>query len=161
MPPAKFFERVDEWAGRVKHSEFIHCDYRDTMKLAERGDVVYCDPPYVDSQKILYGAQSFKLSELFLEIEKCRSRGVHVALSIDGSKKLGDKLCELAIPQDLFKREELVNCGRSMLKRFQMSGLSLENQGCSTLKALISQNSIEAKGIVIQTKTDVFHAVEA
>lgn len=127
MLPIKFFERVDEWAERVKHSEFFHCDYRDTMKLAKRGDVVYCDPPYVDSQKILYGAQSFKLSELFLEIERCRSRGVHVALSIDGSKKLGDKLYELAIPHGLFKREALVNCGRSMLKRFQMNGFSLEN----------------------------------
>lgn len=128
MPPDKFSERVDEWGERVRHTDFIHCDYRDSMQLAKKGDIIYCDPPYVDSQKILYGAQAFKLSELFVEIERCRSRGVYVALSIDGSKKSGDKLCELQVPYGLFKREVSVNCGRSMLRRFQMGGLSLENE---------------------------------
>lgn len=68
MAPSKFAERVDIWAERVRHVEFLHSDYRDVMRRAMRGDVIYCDPPYANSQKILYGAQAFELAELFTEI---------------------------------------------------------------------------------------------
>jgi len=51
-----------------------------------------------------------------------------VALSIDGSKKSGDVLCRVPIPKGLFQREALVNCGRSMLRRFQMNGRTLEEE---------------------------------
>jgi DNA adenine methylase len=61
-------------------------------------------------------------------IRKCKDRGAHVALSIDGTKKTGNKICNLPIPDGLFKREVMVNCGRSMLKRFQMNGKSLEGE---------------------------------
>ena len=46
--------------------------------------------------------------------------------------------------------------------RCSNDGISLvPGQGCSTLKALISQNSIEAECVVIQPEADVFHAVKA
>jgi DNA adenine methylase len=96
------------------------------MGRAKAGDLIYCDPPYIDSQTILYGAQTFSLERLLKEIEKCKRRGVFVALSIDGTKYSGRKLCEVDIPKGLFEREELVTVGRSMLKRFQMDGKSLE-----------------------------------
>jgi DNA adenine methylase len=50
-----------------------------------------------------------------------------VALSIDGSKQTNKELLHLDIPPHLFEREIYVNCGRSMLKRFQMEGETLEN----------------------------------
>ena len=37
-------------------------------------------------------------------------------------------LCKLPIPKGLFEREAFVNCGRSMLRRFQMNGKSLEEE---------------------------------
>ncbi len=92
------------------------------------GDLVYCDPPYTHTQSILYGAQGFSLKRLFDTIAQCKSRGVYVALSIDGTKKSGNLVCNLPIPEGLFEREVLVNCGRSMLKRFQMEGQSLETE---------------------------------
>jgi DNA adenine methylase len=97
------------------------------MSEAKTGDLVYCDPPYSDSQSILYGAQAFALSRLFESIAACKERGVFVALSIDGTKCSGDKVCDLPIPPGLFVREAYVDVGRSMLKRFQMEGFSLEN----------------------------------
>lgn len=96
------------------------------MNRAKYGDLIYCDPPYSDSQTILYGAQAFSLPRLLETIAECKARGVYVALSIDGMKFSGQKLCELPIPDGLFEREEFVSVGRSMLKRFQMDGLSLE-----------------------------------
>ncbi|MFT3662772.1 MAG: Dam family site-specific DNA-(adenine-N6)-methyltransferase [Gordonia sp. (in: high G+C Gram-positive bacteria)] len=123
-----FDKRVDLWAERVRGTTFAHADYRDTMAQARRGDLVYCDPPYTDSQTILYGAHRFSLEELFEAIDRCRSRGVRVALSIDGTKKSGLKTVLNEAPDGLFKSEVMVNCGRSMLRRFQMEGMSLESE---------------------------------
>lgn len=123
---AAFGRRVDLWCKRTKGTEFLHLDFEQAMKLAQPGDLVYCDPPYSHSQAILYGAQSFSLTRLFDAIARCKDRGVYVALSIDGTKKSGDTICDLPIPRKLFARELSVHCGRSMLKRFQMEGRSLE-----------------------------------
>jgi hypothetical protein len=162
-------------------------EYKDTMNLAQPGDLVYCDPPYSHSQAILYGAQSFSLKQLILAIDECKKRGVYVALracpkltshfpirakvslspskgnfcglgsktrsespfdtlrvisrwsrkykvvfgrllSIDGTKRSGKTVCGLPIPDGLFEREVFVNIGRSMLKRFQMNGKTLEGE---------------------------------
>jgi DNA adenine methylase len=82
----------------------------------------------VDTQAILYGAQRFSLAHLFDNIARCKSRGVSVALSIDGTKRSGDKICNVPIPDRLFETEATVNCGKSMLRRFQMAGQSLEKE---------------------------------
>jgi DNA adenine methylase len=126
IDPESFDVRVDDWHTRVEGTEFRLADYREVMNQANAGDLVYCDPPYKHSQAILYGAQSFDLGELFETIERCKARGVLVALSIDGTKKSGTLQCSLPIPDTLFEREILIDCGRSMLKRFQMNGRSLE-----------------------------------
>ena len=51
-----------------------------------------------------------------------------MALSIDGQKKSGDKVCNVPITEGLFKRTILINCGRSMLRRFQTEGKTLESE---------------------------------
>ena len=61
-------------------------------------------------------------------IARCKERGVAVALSIDGTKRSGNRLCEVPIPVGVFEREVFVNCGRSMLRRFQMAGQTLEGE---------------------------------
>ena len=123
-----FGRRVDEWRLRVRGTDFYHREYEDSILQAREGDVVYCDPPYSHSQAILYGAQEFSQDRLFRVIEKAKRRGVFVALSLDGSKKSGAKDCEYSIPTSLFEREIPVNCGRSMLRRFQMGGQTLEGE---------------------------------
>jgi DNA adenine methylase len=128
IPSAAFAQRVDEWRRRCQHTDFVLADYAEIMDRARTGDLVYCDPPYVDSQTILYVAQTFSLVTLFEAISRCKSRGVFVALSIDGTKRSGDKICNVSIPDDLFETEAFVNCGRSMLRRFQMAGQTLENE---------------------------------
>lgn len=128
IPPASFAARVDEWHRRTKGAEFARLDYREAISRAKPGDLVYCDPPYTHSQAILYGAQTFRLADLLGVIAECKARGVYVALSIDGTKRSGDKVCDLPIPDGLFEREVLVNCGRSMLRRLQMGGQTLEGE---------------------------------
>ena len=128
MPPESFENRVSIWNSRVKNTKFIHADYRETMSLAEAGDIIYCDPPYVYSQAILYGAQSFKLKDLFIAIEDCVRKGAKVALSIDGTKKSGNKVLNFEFPVDLFKRELFIDNGHSMLKRFQKTGENMDGE---------------------------------
>ena len=124
----KFARRVSLWRERVVGTQFVRMEFEEAMLQAKSGDLVYCDPPYSHSQSILYGAQSFSLERLLQLIERCKGRGVCVALSIDGTKKSGDLICHLPIPKGLFQREILVNCGRSMLKRFQMKEQTLETE---------------------------------
>lgn len=128
ITPESFDRRVDLWHERVKRSDFATTDYREAMRQAQRGDLVYCDPPYRHSQPILYGGQQFKLEELLDEIARCKSRGVYVVLSIDGTKKSGQTNCELPIQKGLFEEEIFVNVGRSMLRRFQLEGQTLEGE---------------------------------
>ncbi|HBS25827.1 MAG TPA: DNA methyltransferase [Gammaproteobacteria bacterium] len=123
-----FGRRVDEWAQRVSSTVFFHREYEESLERAREGDVVYCDPPYDHSQAILYGAQGFDHNHLFRCIEKAKARGVFVALSLNGSKKTGAKNYAYSLPSKLFDKEAPVNCGRSMLKRFQMGGQTLEGE---------------------------------
>jgi DNA adenine methylase len=125
MAPSSFAARVDAWHARTLGTHFEHLDFADAMSRAGEDDLVYCDPPYTDSQTILYGAQAFSLERLFAAIAKCKARGARVALSIDGTKFSGRKLCNVPVPDGLFARETFIAVGRSMLKRFQMDGRTL------------------------------------
>jgi len=128
ISPVSFARRVEEWHDRTRGTTFILQEYREVMATASKGDLIYCDPPYTFTQSILYGAQSFDLGELFRVIGECKNRGIHIALSIDGTKRSGDMVCDVRIPPGLFEREIMIHCGRSMLKRFQMNGKTLEKE---------------------------------
>lgn len=128
LPPEEFSRRVEEWSACVTGTQFFHRSYEESLERAREGDLVYCDPPYLYSQTILYGAQMFNLDELFRSIEKAKKRGVFVALSIDGSKKSGGQECRITLPVGLFARQATIQIGRSMLRRFQMSGEKLDGE---------------------------------
>lgn len=127
ITPVSFAQRVQTWRRRTAGASFARLDFSEAMRMAACGDLVYCDPPYTHSQSILYQGQGFELARLMREIAACKDRGVRVALSIDGQKKSGRVKCDLDIPDGLFDREVLLNCGRSMLRRFQREGESLED----------------------------------
>jgi DNA adenine methylase len=131
VPPESFGNRVELWQERTKGTQFLHADFAVAMRAAKPGDLIYCDPPYTDSQAILYGAQAFSLERLLGEICACKSRGVTIVLSIDGTKYSGRKLCDVSVPEGLFEREVFMKLGRSMLKRFQMDGKTLEEHEVS------------------------------
>lgn len=117
-----FSRRLGEWNKAIANTDFYHQSFEKTMVWAESGDIVYCDPPYLCSQSILYGAQSFDVNKLWDAIEGCKERGAKVLLSIDGMKKSGKFKYALKCPPDLFERELFINCGKSMLRRFQKKG---------------------------------------
>lgn len=127
ITPGSFAARVEQWADRTKGAKFVCADFEEVMDGAQAGDVVYCDPPYVFSQTILYGAQAFSLERLWAATERAKRRGVRVVVSIDGTKKTGDVTCEIPLPDDLFEDVVLIDGGRSMLRRFQRAGQQLQD----------------------------------
>ncbi len=126
--PRAFAARVEDWHRRLRETEFREEDFRVAMRRARPGDLVYCDPPYTNTQRILYGAQSFSLPSLMEAIADCKRRGVYVALSINGTKRSGTVECNPEMPAGLFEREIPVRCGGSMIKRFQMNGQTLDGE---------------------------------
>lgn len=128
VSPEAMAKRIAIWRTRTAGTRFVWCSSGETIDQAKAGDLVYCDPPYSDTQRILYGSQEFSLQGLFEAIGRAKRRGAFVALSIDGQKKSGDKVCNVPIPEGVFKRAILINCGRSMLRRFQMEGKTLESE---------------------------------
>ncbi len=128
VSPESFGKRVALWRPRIAGTRFVCRDFETAFEEATSGDLVYCDPPYKDSESTLYGAQGFSLGRLLDAIDRAKTRGVLVALSIDGTKRSGRKLVELSLPDGLFETVTMVNCGRSMLRRFQMEGQTLEEE---------------------------------
>lgn len=126
VSPTSLAHRVELWRERTLGTTFLAADFEKTIGQAKKGDLVYCDPPYLNTQSILYGAQEFTLERLYAAIQGAKRRGVFVALSIDGNKKSGSTPCNIPTHNGVFEQEHFVNCGRSMLRRFQMEGQSLE-----------------------------------
>lgn len=68
--------------------DFVHGDFRKTMQLAQTGDVIYCDPPYValtDKAQVLpYTAKQFKAEDQIALAELAQetaARGIPVIIS--------------------------------------------------------------------------------
>lgn len=122
IDPNSFTRRLIEWRKIIRNTDFICGDFSDITKMAGTDDIVYCDPPYVDTQKIIYGAQDFDISRMYTDLMKAKERGAFVALSIDGIKRSGDKVISILPPAELFEVESYLSLGGSMLKRFWRGG---------------------------------------
>lgn len=128
MSAEKLSGYMVEWRERLEGTEFVHQDFRETMAEASKDAVVYCDPPYLHGQSILYGAQDFRAADLWVATAEAVERGAHVVVSMDGWRRSGNKKIALDIPEDLFKRELLIERGGCMLRRFQMEGQGMEDE---------------------------------
>lgn len=74
--------------GKSQKAEFICCDFRETLAMAQPGDVVYCDPPYVPlsdtSNFTEYSPGGFGESEQTILAEKAKqlaNKGIPVLIS--------------------------------------------------------------------------------
>lgn len=126
--PATFQKRVKLWSELIQKADFNVASFEESMSKPQKGDVVYCDPPYTHSQGIIYGAQDFNITRLWDKIAECKDRGAYVMLSINGTRESQKKDISVEIPEGLFERELLVNCGTSMIDRLQNAGKGMENE---------------------------------
>ena len=128
ISPSTFKTRATLWSELLQKADFSTESFETAMMKPQCGDVVYCDPPYTHSQNIIYGAQTFNIEHLWDKIAECKSRGVYVMLSINGTRESKRKDISIDLPANLFKRELVINCGTSMIDRLQNSGKSMTNE---------------------------------
>ena len=128
ISPSAFQKRVLLWSELIQNADFFTESFETAMTKPQKGDVVYCDPPYTHSQSIIYGAQNFDIQLLWEKIAECKARGAFVMLSINGSRESQQKNLSVNIPEGLFKREILIDCGTSMIDRLQNSGKEMTNE---------------------------------
>lgn len=116
IPPDEFARRVQAWRPRVAAVDLRTADFEPVMAEATRGDLIYCDPPYAGSQRIIYGAHEFSIERLLQSVEGARSRGAHVALSLQAAD-VRHGVDRAASSGDLFRRCIPIDRGGTMLRR--------------------------------------------
>lgn len=130
-----FASRVNSWHQVMSNldTEFIVRDYKDAIINAKEGDLIYLDPPYGNSQKILYGAQGFVFEELIELIIDAKKRGVYCMLSYNGHTKSKSIDTRPNLPDGLFERVVEINVGISMVNRLKNSGKKMIDESVSDL----------------------------
>ena len=136
ISPDTFMKRVNLCHQLLEKASFATMDFAKAMSQATAGDVIYCDPPYTHSQGIIYGAQSFKIDQLWDTIRDCKQRGVKIMLSLNGTRESRKKNISVEIPDDLFKRKIIIDCGTSMIDRLQNTGKIMTNENVDDLLML-------------------------
>lgn len=136
IKPETFEKRVMLWHELFDKASFQTESFFTVMNKPTDGDVVYCDPPYTHSQRIIYGAQDFNINDLWIKINECKQRGAKVILSLNGMRESRKKDISVDIPDGLFERTIIVDCGTSMIDRLQNSGKEMINEKVDDLLLL-------------------------
>ncbi len=94
-------------------TEFYNTDYKDVLKMAKKGDLVYMDPPY---QGVISGLSQRYISGLDFDefvdsLSQLNKRNVDYIVSYDG--QTGDKKFGQDLPESLELQHVLINAGRS------------------------------------------------
>lgn len=113
MQPSTFGEAVGKWHRRLQGVELYCQDYKQTVSEAGEGDLVYLDPPYAETKQRY--TEELQIAELFEVLEKLNQRGVHWALSFDGSR--GAESLVQDIPEHLYETHVFVAAGKSPVSR--------------------------------------------
>ena len=103
------------WSDKIKNTLFVDCDYRKILQYVKENDFVYLDPPYFNTKGLYYGGIDYDAFIDFLR-QLC-NMGVKYILSYDGMRGDDNKMVDL--PQDVYKRHELLLSGNSSFDRFK------------------------------------------
>lgn len=104
---------IQDWSERIQGCTFNAADYEYTTRTAQKGDLVYLDPPYFNTKGQYYGAIDYNR---FLEyLEDLNRREVKYILSFDGRRGKVDYSVE--IPKELYKRHEYIVSGNSTFRK--------------------------------------------
>lgn len=81
-------KEMELFHSKSADAQFIHSDFRKTFEMAEPGDVIYCDPPYVPylphTKPLPYTQQQFSMNDQILLAQLAQqtaSRGIPVIIS--------------------------------------------------------------------------------
>lgn len=113
IEPHRLGEIITMWSERIQGMTFVNKDFRKTLESATKDDFVYLDPPYFHT-KGMFG-EKLAFEELCDCLEDLNKRGIRFMLSYDGNR--GDKSMVVELPQELYKRHEMMYSGNSSFSR--------------------------------------------
>ncbi|MEI6001995.1 Dam family site-specific DNA-(adenine-N6)-methyltransferase [Paraburkholderia bengalensis] len=99
-------DRVHAFRDKARRSSFMCADFADAMRMAERGDVVYCDPPYLPRDDSTASFTGYTAARFGIERQKelaalasdLSARGIPVVIS--------NHDCEVA--RQIYKKARLI-----------------------------------------------------
>lgn len=104
---------IFDWSEHIQCAEFVAQEYFETTANAQRGDLVYLDPPYFHTKGRYYGTIDFERFLLYLE--SLNQKGIKYMLSFDGIR--GEDTFIVDLPKNLYKRHEFIPSGNSSFKK--------------------------------------------
>lgn len=111
--PDRLNSIIDDWNKRIEHTIFLCDDFRNTLSSATHEDIVYLDPPYLNT-KGMYG-EAFDNQTLWECLDDLNHRNIKWLLSYDG--KSGETDNTVDVPKELYRRHEYIKSGISSFKR--------------------------------------------
>ncbi len=115
ISPDSLRKIILDWSEHVQCSEFHAQEYTKTSEDAQKGDLVYLDPPYFHTKGRYYGTGTIDFEEFYQYLSSLNSRGVKYILSFDGRR--GDDDYTVELPKELYKRHEFIPSGNSSFKK--------------------------------------------
>lgn len=101
--------------NRVVHGvTFVAEDYRETLAMVGRGDVVFLDPPYVGTRG-RYLRDEFDFEAFYEQLERLNKVGAIWMLTFDG--EAGSRKYPAAVPRGVYKALVKVKTGHSPFAR--------------------------------------------
>ena len=117
--PDRFRKIVLQWSLVLANTTFTAGDYEHLLRLAEKGDVAFLDPPYVGT-KGRYHPTTFDFDRLWAVLDQLNTRGVSWVLTLDGTAGARDYGTDW-VPKELYRRQMAVATGNSPFSRVMES----------------------------------------
>lgn len=114
--PNTLAQVISNWSSWVKNTNFYVMDYRETLRKAEKNDLVFLDPPYVGSHS-QYFKQNFDHVSFFNELGSLNKRGIHWVLTFDGIS--GERKYTASVPKTIYKEKFELFTGKSTFSKVQ------------------------------------------
>ena len=99
------------------NTTFMHAPFTETMQLARKGDVVYCDPPYAPLSKTAYFTDYYPggfgwNDQLLLATtaQRLAARGIQVVISNHRTREICDLYKNAGARITSFKVQRHISC---------------------------------------------------
>ena len=120
IDPSKIESIIKDWTFTLRDKvTFLNLDYSETIKNATEEDMVYFDPPYVNT-KGMY-SEEFDHTRFYSTLEKLNRKNIRWLLSYDGDRYLYSEL-----PRELYKSKYLLESGNSSFSRLKKKQVKIK-----------------------------------
>ena len=116
FPAREMWQFIDA----AHNTTFIHASFSETMQMAGKGDVIYCDPPYAPLSKTAYftdyHSEGFKWEDQVLlanTASKLADKGIQVVISNHKTREVCKLYKEAGAKIESFKVQRHISCNGS------------------------------------------------